>query len=283
MTGLRAIMVAVDYTDLLAVTLPYNRHHFDEICIVTDIKSGGAVEDVVSALPVKGSGSTIIYYTDAFYRGGARFNKWAALEEGLDYARFRTGWLSVMDADVLWPRDVMVREYGQSLRFLWPQGDTLLHRGELLTPLRRMAPWPPQRPTRTDGTYWMPPYEGWGIYPIHRNTREWAGYSQVFHASDPHLGPPPWHEVDWTHAGGADSLFQRKWPAECKRRPMWECLHLGEPGVNWFGRATADDRGEVPADAAEKLELVRGVWRGRAERRRLGMSEAETFRPEKLG
>ena len=34
---MRAILVAVDYADLLAITLPYNRQHFYEVMVVTSL------------------------------------------------------------------------------------------------------------------------------------------------------------------------------------------------------------------------------------------------------
>ena len=274
-------MVADDYSDLLAVTLPYNRHHFDEVLVVTGPRDRQARE-----LCLANDAEYIV--TELFWEGGARFNKWAALEHGLDRMG-REGWLCVMDADVLWPRGVRVAEYGQSLRFGLTdgRGDMILNRGELMTPLRRMAPWPLRDRQWDETRRELVPFEltdekMWDRWPIHRNVAEWAGYSQVFHANDPVLGPAPWHETDWSHAGGADSLFQRKWTADRKRRPPWEVLHLGEPGRNWYGRATAYATGEVPVDAAEKGRLIDGMWEGRRERRRAGMSEAEQFRPEKL-
>lgn len=261
MSGLRAITVCVDYQDLLAVTLAYNRGHFSEFHIVTDGKCFDQVDAIARPL------DCCVHMTQLFYERGAAFNKWAALEWGIDQIG-REGWLCLMDADVLWPKMAKVRPY---------DGD-ILQKGYLCTPLRRMAPWPYRNDygslkatalNVSDGGSLFPVEEDWKQFPVHRNVREWAGYSQIFHASDPVLGPPPWHEIDWKHAGGADSIFQRKWPAERKVRPPWECLHLGEAGKNWFGRG-ADPR------------LTEEIWRKRREARLRGASEAEQFRPEKL-
>jgi hypothetical protein len=132
-----------------------------------------------------------------------------------------------------------------------------LIRGYLYTPLRRMAPWPlpsvPNEHCKTcygSGTMYAPPLKDqeeqslknqrvwathvpckcrtpsippeneWTKYPIHRNTKEWAGYSQIFHADDPVLGQPPWYDISWSHAGGADSAFQHKWTEDKKIRPI---------------------------------------------------------------
>lgn len=250
MINLRAIMVCVDYADLLAVTLPLNRHHFSEVCIVT---SHGDKETQRIASEYRCS----LHLTETFYAKGAAFNKWAALEEALDVFG-RMGWLCIMDADVVWPIKA-------------PLSPKI---GELWTPLRRMAPWP---------INYLPSETTWHLYALHRNTTEWAGYSQIFHAEDPHLPKAPWHEIDWTHAGGADSLFQRHWPMNQKRRPDWECLHLGEPGQNWYGRATPMADGSVPTDAMEKRGKIAQIWEGRRAIRKAGGGEAEAFAPEKLG
>lgn len=213
---MNAILVAVNYDACLTLTLPYNRHHFDRVVVVTDDGDAGDRTRRI-ALPH----GCEVFHTDAFYRRGAMFNKWLALEEGLDACKLRTGWLCVMDADVLWPKD---------LPRTWQPGREYpgfgYREGCLYTPRRRMYPTIPQE---------VPPEEEWGRYPLHRNEAEFAGYSQVFHCSDPALPPAPWHETNWIHAGGADSFFQRRWPESRKVRPPFEVLHLGPAGENWCG------------------------------------------------
>src|SRR5205085_1870944 len=82
-----------------------------------------------------------------------------------------------------------------------------------------------------------PPESLWHQFPIHRNVSEHAGYSQIFHLKDTHLPRPPWHDINWVHAGGADSFFQQLWPKENKVRPTFSVLHIGDAGLNWMGRA----------------------------------------------
>lgn len=238
---MRAILVSVDYADLLAVTLPYNRHHFDEVTIVTT-PSDTATRELAAAHDAR------IYATDAFYDDGATFNKWKALEQGLD-AMGRDGWICLMDADVLWPNSL-------------PLG-FCLEAGRLYTPLRRMF---------TDLTAAIPPESDWKKYPIHKNVAEWAGYSQMFHADDPALGPVPWHEIDWKHAGGADSFFQRKWKPQNKIRPGFEVLHLGPAGENWCGRVTPYLDGTQHAEVTARRAAVANIW---TTRRRNGNFDEE--------
>lgn len=248
MTGLRAILVSVDYADLLGVTLPYNRHHFSDVMVVTAPR-----DEATLAVAVANRCRT--HVTEAFYADGAVFNKWAALEEALDaYGRY--GWLCLMDADVLWPKNVVVNVQYETIRWEVPETPTFYQdRGQLCSPLRRML----------DGTAAMaqidcglvPSEDQWRRYPIHRNIGEWAGYSQIFHASDPVLGLPPWHETNFISAGTADSFFQRKWKPENKVRPPWECLHLGPAGCNWMGRVSRYLDGTLPEGADERLLKLR--------------------------
>lgn len=284
--GLRAIMVAVDYTDLLAVTLPYNRHHFEEVCVVTDVKSTIQMSEFLTGLGL----DVKLYNTDAFYYGDATFNKWAALEEALDWYG-RHGWLCLMDADVLWPKDMKVIQYDGSMILDWEYGMYHLKQrsGELCTPLRRMWTEWPNPPKNwgmmlgTDMWQWLdsglviPSEHVWKDLPVHRNINEWAGYSQIFHAEDPHLGSAPWHETNWKHAGGADSFFQRKWPRTHKVRPPFEVLHLGPAGENWMGRSAPLLDGTTPEGAAERRRKMQELWAGR---RRAGPGK---FDQEKLG
>lgn len=280
---MNAIMVAVNYTDLLAITLPYNRHHFEDMWIVTDHASHLGICQILADTGIKAG----THVTDAFYRNGATFNKWLALEEGLD-AMGREGWICLMDADVLWPKSLQVRDQYETLK-MW-NGDgptTYIDQGQLCTPRRRMwAEWPSLPPF---GCNWnqrygepmaLPLEQDWTSFPLHRQEREFAGYSQIFHANDPVLGPVPWHQADWKHAGGADSFFQQKWPAERKVRPPFEVLHLGPAGQNWVGRATPLVDGTVLPGSAERLDYSgRRLW---AERRANRAAGRDQFDGERL-
>jgi hypothetical protein len=277
MTGLRAITVCVGYEDLLEVTLPYNRHHFSEVHVVTDKKSAGKVAELVKLTDM--DNGNYVWPTDLFYADGAVFNKWRALEWGLDQMG-RHGWICNMDADVLWPKDVRVMENIEGGLIVSHEIESaiVVKRGQLMAPLRRMCPWPILMGLGIDYSS----EAAWNQFPIHRNVKEWAGYSQVFHADDPHLGPVPWHQIDWTHAGGADTIFQRKWPKEAKVRPAWQVLHLGTAGQNWFGRATPMADGTIPEEAEMRLARVAEIWQRRRAIRAAGGTEAESFQPERV-
>lgn len=240
--GLRAIVVCVDYSDFLSITLPRNRHHFGEVCVVTSMR------DILSGRVAEEHGAQV-YRTDAFYYGGAKFNKWLALENALDtYGRH--GWLCILDADVIWPHRL-------------PEFDLLP--GKLYTPYRRMMPIPPivyGAPTE----FTIPDETLWSRFPLHRVRSDFSGYTQIFHASDPVLGSPPWHETDWVHAGGGDTMLQAKWSKANKIRPPFEVLHLGDAGVNWCGRTTRFLDGSLPEQADERRRALAGYMRLRQRR-----------------
>lgn len=245
---MRAILCAVDYSDILRLTLPYNRHHFDSVTVVT------SPDDYPNVEPVARANAAKVVVTDLFYRSGAKFNKFAALEHGLDVMG-RHGLIAIMDADVVWPTTLPVGA-----------GPVAYQVGKLYGPRRRMVEPAPRE---------IPPEHTWSRYPLHPQQREYAGYSQVFFAEDPHLGPPPWHETNWTTAGGGDSFFQAKWPDADKIRPPWEVLHLGPAGVNWCGRASAYVDGRVPEDGEQKIAELRRLIRART-------NGPDRFKAEKL-
>ena len=249
---IRAILVCVDYADLLSHTLPYNRHHFKQVMVVTSTKD----EETKQVARENGCD---LFETDAFYDDGAKFNKWKALEQGLD-ALGRSGWICIMDADVLWPKMVDAPHW--------------LLQGYLYTPLRRMLTQPSQ--LRTLAEMGPPPESLWHIFPQHPQQREWAGYTQLFHANDPCLPAAPWHQIDWRTAGGADSFFQDRWPTALKKRPPFEVLHIGDAGVNWAGRVSPYLDGSIDPSAGDRSRELRDMLRKR------GTDPRDRFKHEKI-
>lgn len=272
---MNAVLVSVDYTDLLSLTLPYNRTHFDRVVVVTDLNGSKEVYDICKRHEAQ------VYATNTFYNGGAKFNKWAALEEALTECDLRKEWLTIMDADVLWPQSLEVRDEPERLILDMPHDQLCLIPGNLCTPLRHMMTnlGALQHAWGTEPRTILPPESEWSKYPIHRNTGEWAGYSQIFHCSDPVLGKAPWHQTNWTHAGGADSFFQAKWSPTNKMRPPFNCLHLGEPGVNWFGRSSTRLDGSTHEDATSRREQCMSIWQ---RRRKLRYEGKDQFIEERL-
>lgn len=202
-----AYVVCVDYVDLLRITLPQNAQHFEKIVVVTSHQDQKTVDYILEEFrPHKSVG---LVMTNAFYEYGALFNKWKALDQALKECA--SGWICLLDADILLPRCLP---------------DLNLEIGKLYSPRRRMV--------KHNGPYEIPTDAGFEQYERH-NDKEFAGYCQIFHASDPVLGAHPWHQQNWQHAGGADTFFQMKWTDENKVRPDFDVLHFGIPEQNWAG------------------------------------------------
>lgn len=249
MKDIRAITVCIDFADLLDISLAYNSHRFQRRTVVTHPRDDETIR------VVREHGADLVL-TEAFYDRGADFNKYAALEYGLDLMG-REGWIAVVDVDILFPKYMP---------------DWTKEKGCLYVPRRRMFPVIPAQVED------VPP--DWGKYRYPMVNEEFAGYCQIFHADDPVLGPAPWYETNWTWAAGPDSVFHEKWPEDRKVRPPFEVLHLGPAFTNWAGRITPMADGSAPLGAgqrsARRLQILAG-------RQRLSREGEDVFSGEKLG
>lgn len=198
---MRAATVCVDFSDTFAEALAYNRHHFDEYLVVTS-PADKRTQKIAEANDCQ------LHITDAFYADGALFNKYRALEGGLD-AFGRHDWMCILDADIFTPK-------------AWPEFE--MHIGHIYGPHRRMVDSMP-----------VPDESQWESLPSCRNVLELSGYFHLFHASDPFLPEGHWYQTDWKHAGGADTFFQQRWPAQNRIRPPFLVVHAGEQGKHWCG------------------------------------------------
>jgi len=226
---MRAVIVCVGMAEHLVASLPWNRHHFKEVMVVT-------AHNDKDTLQVAASCGARCLTTDTFWRGGAKFNKFAAVEEGLD-ALGRRGWLALLDCDVLWPRRLNLGKREDSFRHGYEFGCIHSMDG------RRLWTGPPLD---------HPDEEQWTGLPAHdRNGPDGAaphseclGFTQIFHADDPALGEPPWHRLDLPSAARGDGLFQSKWDLSKKRWLPNAVLHLGTPTTrtDWEGVLVAKSK-----------------------------------------
>jgi len=233
-----AITVCVDFDDLLAVTLPRNTPHFEQIVVIT------APHDKRTMRLVENS-SALYYVTDAFYRKGAKFNKGLAIEETLDNIG-ATGWLSMLDADIVLPKG-----------FLTESSAERLDRECLYGARRRMC---------HDGT--IPPEEQWREYAIAPDG-EIPGCLQIFHTEASALRTRPRFGTDWTHAGGYDSVFEAKFRPDNTRWLPFEILHLGQDGVNWCGRVSPRIDHQPIRDLDRHASDMAEMWKLRRQTRSL--------------
>lgn len=92
---LQGVIVCVNYSDFLAHTLPHNKHHFDELVIVTDLDDA-KTRELCEFHHVR------CLQTDVFYENGDSFNKGAAIAYGLSQLS-RADWVMHLDADIYLP------------------------------------------------------------------------------------------------------------------------------------------------------------------------------------
>lgn len=247
----RAILVCVNYADTLRVTLPINRPMFQSIRVVTH-------PDDAATIAVAEEFGADILLTEIFYARGALFNKFAALELGLE-SMSRHGWMAVIDADIVFPNTM--KPWTKKI-------------GELYTPRRRMLPRIPMSPEQ------VPPVRRWRQFRYRLPNEPFDGYCQIFHASDRVLAQKPWYQTHWKWCAGPDTFFHQRWPEHQKIRPPFEVLHLGEPVINWAGRASDYADGTKPERSEELKAMVRGMLRDRHTKRGMDKYEPEFIRED---
>lgn len=220
-----AFVVCVDYCGELKITYPRNRQYFKFTVVITAPRDRETIEFCQKE-------HAALVVTNAFYDDGALFNKWKALNQALElYAK---GWTCLLDADILWPDSIP---------------DLNLEIGNLYVPRRRMV--------RDPSFFQTESLQDFSKFPTPMENEEFAGYSQIFHTEDPHVGTLPWHDLNWRHAGGADSFFWMKWPEKNRIRPPFEVLHLGEDGKNWAGRVTPTVDGRILEGSEQRREELK--------------------------
>lgn len=273
---MNAILVCVDFADVLEVTLPWNRHHFKDVWVVIAHRDKDTQR-------VAAANNALTYLTDSFWEGGGEFRKWLALENALRDTGLQDShdWLALLDCDVLWPKSLCLERSleGSSRR-------PTMMKDQLIGPLRRMwRDWPKPAPfiaNLMDCSIggWSPPIpvaEEWHKFPIHPQQHEWAGFSLILHTDDPVLRQRPWFDTSWRSCAGGDSEFQARWAKENKVRPNWQVLHLGQDHVNWAGRTVPFANGTRPDGWEEREVKLRTMM----EQRR-GKTGSDKFDAEKI-
>lgn len=208
---LQAVLVAVNYDDLLSISLSHNAQHFEQIHLATtpwDTRT----KAIAARFPNVG-----ILETECFFDKGASFCKGAAVEkltERLD----PDVWTVIWDADIVMPA-------------VLPFDVEKLDRNDLYTPRRC------QVHDRIEylSAAGKPELDTSELEEL--PDQEQAGYFQLFHPRSMYLKERPWY-TPWKHAGGTDSDFLGKFPEDHRHWMGFQVLHLGQPGVNWQGRVT---------------------------------------------
>ena len=191
-----AVIVSVDYAEKLSITLPINRRHFGRVLVVTKVQ-----DNLTPRVATQNRAE--VYVIDAHYTDSAAFQKWRAVEEGLDWIG-RTGLVCLMDADIVWPR-------------VTP--DIVLQTGILYGPRCRITDYARSQPE-----------DRWSKLPLHPCYSKWPQYIcngvMIFHADDSSLGRPPWFDAIKSPSD-CGRQFQQHWHVSRRVQLPFNVLHLG--------------------------------------------------------
>jgi hypothetical protein len=216
------VIVSVEFSDFLSVTLPWNQKSLGRILVVTDPEDEATIA-------VAEQHNVEILTTKVFYEREASFNKWSAVNQGFDYLS-ASEWCLVLDSDILVPKE-------------W---STSHLRKENLYHAHRVPDWKKK----------VEPEKNWKRYKRLRERP--AGYFHLFHASNPYGS----RYLDcWRWCGTGDWEFQYRRPETTKTLVPFDVVHLGTPEVNWCGRSEAFRDGTLHPKAAERKESARALWR----------------------
>lgn len=223
LANVKVVTVSVDYDAELRICLEANRKVFrGEYLVVT-------TPDSHSTIAICEEFRVSVLLTNVFYENRAVFNKWAALEAGLD-AVGRDGWIAIIDSDIVFPHNA----------------DIELDSTFLYTPQRKIL---------LDFAAGAPAVESWPDLPGIGHYEGFPGYAQIFHASSAPK-KTPWHRTDLGHAGCADTWFEEHWPREKHAHPNFEVLHLGKPFQNWVGKRVNESQRQRLLKKAYKAQRI---------------------------
>jgi len=236
-------MTSVDYSDFLALTLP-EAVRYGRVVVATSL-TDGSTEAVAKRCGAE------CFKTCAWNKYNAPFNKGAALNEALAYAK-PDGWLLIMDSDILMmpppPDRVGLNELDK----------TCLYSARRRS-CKTEAQW--KRCKRKKSWYSL----GLDPLPAVRKNKVWGkrptsnpigieGYFQLWHYPTRPIGIS-----ENRTAAKYDVALGLEWADEKRLLLPWvdyAVLHLGHLGRNWKGRKT--ERWRVsPAESAALEEAAR--------------------------
>ena len=230
---IEAVVVCIDYSDFLKITLPNNKQHFDRIVVVTDTKD-------TETAKVCGFYNVHCIQTDVFYTNGStKPNKALGINEGLK-ALTLDGWVLQMDADI-WlppltrvilehhvPKDDCIYGIDRLMCNSYEDWIDFIHMNKDIRPIHEG--WVYLHLSQFEIGQRIVQYHGDGYMPI--------GFFQLWNpkASGVYTYPKEHAAFDRT-----DVLHLKQFPRENRRFiPELVCIHLASEdtfmGQNWGGR-----------------------------------------------
>ena len=197
---LDVIIVSVDYSDLLILTLMRNVRIFDNITVITSI-ADEECRKVCEALGVR------CLSTDCMYDDGASFNKAKAINFGLSKLK-NPEFVLLLDSDIAVLEKIDTR---------------ILKRDFFYYCDRYMI--------RDYDSYRKYAYGNIGIESFERESYEGLGYFQLFNYSKRSVFPESSSDAAWSDLHFRDKFVKRE-------KLDFAVIHLGKDRKNWNGRVT---------------------------------------------
>lgn len=215
---LEAVIISVNYSDILKISLEENQHIFDNIVIVTSSK------DKNTQNLCKKYKNCKVVVTDCFYDNGSSFNKGKGINIGYENLIYKD-WVVNLDSDI-----VLLKNFKQlffnskidkeklywSKRIIFPEKkdwDLFLSTGKCN---------PPKSEEDAIGFLQIFNYN-----------------SKVFRLLKKYNNNKPYFEFS-CDASNSDLFFKNKWQPTMRKMLKIPCYHLGEYEKNWAGRVTPE-------------------------------------------
>lgn len=212
-------MVCVNYSDFLKITLPYNKHNFDKIHVIT------TTNDVDTQRICKKYDVNVVI-TDKLYENGDSFNKGKAINDGIKSLKYQD-WILITDADMIMPTNLRPKLESMNLNINCAYGT-----GRMIC--RDKIQWNDYLRNKNVSNNWK------------KQTRRiniGVGFFQLVNFNSETLCEKDgnWYSTKWGHCGRSDRRFWRLFPTE-NRKSIKDIItiHLGDDnmGANWEGRTT---------------------------------------------
>ncbi len=200
------LVICVNYSQFFSQTYSNNLVFFDQLYVVT------SSQDTATQQLCKSNKKIKLLITDSFFEEDAPFNK----SKGINFALKQilnvetSAWILIHDADILIPESFKNLNIEQ------------LDKENIYSMFRKIE-YRENNKTKTDiTTNLTSSVQGFVI-----------GYFQLFHTYSSYF--KDFYDESFKTASGSDIIFASQWPTIRNVFLNDTVIHIGQPGVNWFG------------------------------------------------
>jgi hypothetical protein len=236
---LQVVTVSVNYSDFLKYTIEENYKLFDKWIIVTDTKDV-ETKQLCDRYSDKG---VVCIQTDVFYKNGAKFKKYAAINEGLELVD-EDAWVLFLDSDIA------LHEQTRYILEKLNLDETCIYGMDRLN-CQGVEAWDAFK--KGNGLVinnWLLTDAGFRIgsrlvhyYGFENGDGQFAGWNPIGFFQLAYRGAFTKYPDDSIGADHCDLLFARLWDrSKCVFIPETFCIHLESlythKSANWYGRVS---------------------------------------------